>query len=32
MKSTLTFVLALLCVAVGCSLFIPKESRYLKIV
>ena len=31
MKSTLTFVLALLCVTVGCSLFIPKESRYLKV-
>ena len=31
MKYTLTFVLALLCVAVCCSLFIPKESRYLKV-
>lgn len=31
MKSTLTFVLALLCVTAGCSLFIPKESRYLKV-
>ncbi len=31
MKYTLTFVLALLCVAVCCFLFIPKESRYLKV-
>jgi len=32
MKSTFTFVLALLCVTVGCSLFIPKEIRYPKVV
>ncbi len=32
MKSTLTLVLTLLCVTAGCSLFIPKESRYLKMV
>lgn len=30
-KYILTFVLALLCVAVCWSLFIPKESRYLKV-
>lgn len=32
MKSTLLIALAGCCVATGCSLFIPKECRYLKAV
>lgn len=32
MKSTLLIALAGFCVATGCSLFIPKECRYLKAV
>lgn len=31
MKSTLTIALAVLCMTAGCSLLIPKESRYLKV-
>ena len=30
MKSTLTIALAVLCMTAGCSMLIPKESRYLK--
>ena len=30
MKSTLTIAFAVLCMTAGCSLLIPKESRYLK--